>query len=225
MIRSFIINNYLTREFLKIVISMSVVFFCLGFIINLFEEINFFKDFDVGINIPMILSLLFVPSLFYNMFPFVILLSGIWFFLKIKKTDEIIAMRVSGMSNFSVIIVPSILSIMLGIFFVTAINPITSLLVKKYESIKTNYEIDEWEYLATVNINGIWIKEKNLGQYNIIRSSKLDGQNLIDLTIYQFDNDNNFLKRIEAESADISSLIWKLKDSSVMDSDGKIILK
>ena len=52
----------------------------------------------------MILNVLFVPSILYNMFPFVTLLSGIWFFLKIKKTDEITAMKVSGMSNFSVII-------------------------------------------------------------------------------------------------------------------------
>ena len=117
MIRSFIINKYLAIEFLKVVINMSFFFFCLGFIINLFEEINLFKDFDVGINIPIILSLLFVPSLLYKMFPFVILLSGIWFFLRIKKTDEVVAMKVSGMSNFSIIMIPSLISIILGIFF------------------------------------------------------------------------------------------------------------
>ena len=75
-----------------------------------------------------------IPSLLNYFFPFVILLSGIWFFLKIKKTDELTSMNVSGMSNLSVIIVPSFLSIILGIFFVTALNPITSLLVKKYET-------------------------------------------------------------------------------------------
>ena len=80
MIRSFIINGYLTREFLKVIFNMSLAFLCVGLILNLFEEINFFKDFDVGIKLPIILSFLFVPSLFYNMFPFVILFSGIWFF-------------------------------------------------------------------------------------------------------------------------------------------------
>ena len=52
MIRSLIINKYLSKEFLKIVMNMSFVFFCLGFIINLFEEINFFKDYDVTIKVP-----------------------------------------------------------------------------------------------------------------------------------------------------------------------------
>ena len=126
MIRSFIINNYLAREFSKVIINMSLAFFCLGFIVNLFEEINFFKDLAVGINIPIMLSALFVPSMIYNMYPFIILMSGIWFFLRIKKTDEIIAMKVSGMSNFSIIMVPSFVSIILGVLFVMLVNPITS---------------------------------------------------------------------------------------------------
>ena len=222
MIRSFVINNYLAREFLKITINMSLVFFALGFIVNLFEEINFFKDFDVGIEVPIMLSALYVPNLLYNALPFVILLSGIWFFQKIKKTDEIIAMKVSGMSNFSVIMVPSIISIILGVFVVTSINPITSVLVKKYETIRGSYE-KEQNYLAAITVNGIWIKEKNFGKNYIIRSQNLDNQSLINLTIYEFDYNNNFLKRIEAKSADISSLNWKLNDAKVIDKDGKIV--
>ena len=222
MIRSFVINNYLAMEFLKIILNMIIVFFCLGFLINLFEEINFFKDFDVGIEVPIILSALYVPNLLYNALPFVILLSGIWFFQKIKKTDEVIAMKVSGMSNFSVIMVPSIISVILGVFVVTSINPITSALVKKYETIRGSYE-KEQNYLAAITVNGIWIKEKNFGKNYIIRSQNLDNQSLINLTIYEFDYNNNFLKRIEAKSADISSLNWKLNDAKVIDKDGKIV--
>ena len=219
MIRSFLINKYLAKEFIKIVINTSIIFFCLGFIMNIFEEINFFKDFNVVITTPIILSLLFVPSLLNYFFPFVILLSGIWFFLKIKKTDELTSMNVSGMSNLSVIIIPSILSIILGIFFVTALNPITSLLVKKYETVKGNYE-KEQDYLATVTVNGIWIKERGLKANYMIRASHLEKENLMGVTIYEFDKDNNFTRRIEADSANITSLKWVLKNITVINSDG-----
>ena len=136
MHRFFIINKYLALQFFKVIVNVILIFSSLAFIMNLFEEINFFKDINVGILIPILLTSLAIPSLLYNMFPFIILLSGIWFFLKIKKTDEIIAMKISGMSNFSIIVMPCILSIVLGIFFITSINPITSVLVKKYELIK-----------------------------------------------------------------------------------------
>ena len=222
MIRNFIVNKYLAKEFFKIVINTSLIFFCLGFVLNLFEEINFFKDLEVGINIPIILSTLFVPSLLYNMFPFVILISGIWFFLRIKKTDEIIALKVSGISNFSIIIIPSIVSIILGILIITAFNPITSILVKKYEIIKGSYEKDQ-EYLAAITVNGIWIREKNINKNNIIRSSNLNNENLIRVTIYEFDKENNFIKRIEAKSADISSFNWILKEVTIIDADGNYL--
>ncbi len=122
MVRTFIINKYLAKEFSKVVINVLLIFFCLGFIMNLFEEINFFKDINIGIYLPVLLSIIFIPSMMYNMLPFIILLSGIWFFLKIKRSDEVTAMKVSGMSNFSIIIVPCVLSIILGVFFITTIN-------------------------------------------------------------------------------------------------------
>ena len=222
MIRSFVINKYLSKEFIKIIITTILIFCCLGFIMNLYEEINYFKDLEVKIYLPILLSSLIVPSLLYNMLPFIVLISGIWFFLKIKKSEEITAMKISGMSNFSVIIVPGVIAIALGIFFVTSINPITSVSVKKYEIIKGSYDRDK-DYLAAITKNGIWIKEKNYNKNNIIRSSHLKNQNLIAVTIYMFDKNDNFTKRIEAESADITSLNWMLKNVKIIDSSGKIL--
>ena len=221
MIKSFLINKYLGREFIKIVISTSIIFFALGFIMNLFEEINFFKDLDVSFVTPIALSLLFTPSLLHNFFPFIILLSGIWFFLKIKKNDELTAINISGISNLSIITIPGILSIILGILFMAAINPVTSVLVKKYEIIKGSYELDQ-EYLAAITENGIWIKEKNLQKNNIVRAAYLDNESLMELTIYEFDKDNDFVRRVEAESANIKSLKWSLKNVTIINSEGII---
>jgi len=218
MFKSFVINKYLAKEFLKVTANMSLGFFCLGFILNLFEEINFFKDFNVGVSVPILLTTFFVPSLLYNMFPFVILVSGIWFFLKIKKNDEIIGMKISGMSNFSVIIVPGVVVIFLGIFIITSVNPVISMLVTKYETIKGSYEKDQ-DYLAAITVNGIWIKEKN----NIIRASKLNNEKLMNVTIYEFDNENNFVKRLDSKYADISSTVWTLKNTKIIDKEGIIL--
>ena len=221
MHRFFIINKYLAHQFFKVIINMILIFFSLAFIMNLFEEINFFKDIDIGIYMPILLSLLVVPNLLYNMFPFIILLSGIWFFLKIKKSDEVTAMKISGMANFSIIVIPCLISIMLGIIFITSVSPITSILVKKYEMIKGSYERDK-SYLAAITENGIWIKEKKLEKNIIIRSSNLENESLKNVTIYEFDENHNFIQRIEAMSANISSLKWSLENVKIINADGKI---
>ena len=222
MIKTHTINKYLAKELIKIIFNISLIFFCLGIIMNLFEEINLFKDIDIGISLPMTLSLLYVPSLLYNMFPFIIFLSGIWFFLKIKKTYEATAFNIYGMSNFSIVLIPGILTIILGIFFITSINPITSLLVKKYETIKGGYERDK-DYLAAITENGIWIKEKKLETNNIIRAASLKKKDFIDVTIYEFDKNNNFLRRIEAKSANINTKKWSLKNVKIINNDGMIL--
>ena len=218
MIRSFVINKYLSSEFLKITIIITLIFFSLGFILNLFEEINFFKDYDVGIDVPIFMSALFVPNFIYNIFPFIILVSGLWFFLKIKKSDEIIAIKAAGVSNASVISVPCILSFILGIFFVTSITPITSELLKKYESLKNSYE-KEQESLASVTVNGIWIKEKNF----MIQALSLSDNTLNDVSIYIFDDEYNFIKKIESEEVDISTTNWLLRDAKITDQEGSSI--
>ena len=224
MFRTFIINKYLSKEFIKVIITISMIFFALGIIMNIFEEINFFKDINVGPYLPIILSLLYVPSLLYNMFPFVIFLSGIWFFLKIRKTDEVTAINISGMSKFSIILNTSFVAIFVGIFFITCVNPVTSILIKKYENIKGSYERDK-NYLAAITKNGIWIKERNFEINNFIRSSALKDNELIDVSIYEFDEDENFIRRIEAKSADISSQKWLLTNVRIIDADGKTVSK
>ena len=222
MFRSVIINKYLALEFSKVVFNTTLIFFCLGFMLDLFEEINFFKDKNVGFYLPILLSMLFVPSLLYNMFPFIILLSGIYFFLKIRKTDEVTAINVSGKSNFSIIFIPSLVSIILGIFFITSINPLTSVLIKKYENIKGSYERDK-DHLAAITKNGIWIKEIDVNSNIIIRSSNLENKKLMNLTIYEFDKNNDFIKRIEAKSANINTFTWLLNDVTIINSEGKIL--
>ena len=52
------------------------------------------------------------------------------------------------------------------------------------------------------------LKKKIWNKNNIIRSSNLNNENLITVTIYEFDKENNFVKRIEAKSANISSFKW-----------------
>ena len=195
MLKSLLINKYVSKDFLKIIFTMVIAFFSLATIMNLFEEINFFKDLEIGILIPIFMSILIVPNFIFNLFPFIILLSAVWLFLKLTRTDEIIAMKTSGISNISIIIIPCMVVFFLGIFFVAGINPVTSALVEKYENIKGSYNKDK-EYLAAITSNGIWIKEKRNNIVNIIRSSKLEEDHLMNVSIYRFTEDHILVSRI-----------------------------
>ena len=50
-----IILNYLLKKFLKTIFIFVFVFYCFGIILNLFEEVEFFKNLNVSITLPLIL--------------------------------------------------------------------------------------------------------------------------------------------------------------------------
>ena len=96
---SFVINKYLVGEFLKTFLNVILIFCCLGLILNLFEEINYFKNYDVGIVLPITLSLMIIPSIVINMLPFILFLSSVWVFIKLKNNRDILSLKTFGVSN------------------------------------------------------------------------------------------------------------------------------
>ena len=80
----FLLNSYLKSFFYVLIIISSLVL-----IINLLTEIEFFKDLNVSIFFTVYLSLLNSPSMVFEIFPFVFLISTQLFFIKLFDNDEI----------------------------------------------------------------------------------------------------------------------------------------
>ena len=103
-----IFKKYFFSEYSKIVLNVTFVFLALGIILNIFEEVNFFKDHAIGFLLPVKLTLLKVPAMIYRLFPFIFLISSIILFLRFVQSEEIIALKVAGVSNFRIIFFSSL---------------------------------------------------------------------------------------------------------------------
>ena len=211
-----IINTYLIKEFLKTFINIVLIFCCLGLIMNLFEEINFFKNYNVGILIPISLSLMVIPSILINLLPFILFLSSMVVFIKLKDNKDIIALKTFGFSNMNFLILFSLSSIFISIVILFVLNPLTSATVKYYEDFKGRYDLDK-SHLASINSNGIWIREKDGYNINIIKSERLEGDQLINVSIYKFDESYVLSSRIDAKEANISENPWILQNGRKID--------
>ena len=58
-----IILKYLIKNFLKTFMVIALVFYCFGILLNLFEEIEFFKNIKVSMLTPLMLTSMIIPSL------------------------------------------------------------------------------------------------------------------------------------------------------------------
>ena len=127
-----------------------LVFYCFGLILNLFEEIEFFKNIEVSIFTPLMLTSIFIPSMVIKYSPFIIFLSSMWFMLKIRNNKDLLTLKVFGYSNFKIFLILAITSFVLGWIILIVANPITSSMSKFYEKTKSNYSRDI-DHLVTFN--------------------------------------------------------------------------
>ena len=207
-------QNYISKQFLLTFMKTVFIFVTLAFILNIFEEINFFKDLDVSMGIPIFLTLLNIPSIIFEIFPFIFLITTQFFFIKLIEQNENISFKNFGLSNTKIINLLAVLSFSVGMIIVTIFYNLSSNLKHSYLNIKNSYAKDN-KYLAVITENGIWIKDAKNGITSIINAEDLKGNFLNNVDIVQFDEDFNFIQNVSAKKINIKDKNWKSKSALI----------
>jgi lipopolysaccharide export system permease protein len=211
-----VLLKYLLNNYLKTLFKVFLFFYSFGIIINLFEEIEFFKNLDVSILIPLLLTILYIPGLIIDLLPFIIFVSSMKFLVDMRNNKDLLTFKVFGYSNFKIFIILAATSFLLGWLILFFINPVTSAMAKYYEQTKSDYSKDI-NHLVTFNNNGLWIKENLDRGYRIVTASKYGGKNLSDITIFNFNKNFELINKINSKSANIEKNEWLLKDVSILE--------
>ncbi len=201
--------NYLLKNFLKTFLMFVLITYSFGMILNLFEEIEFFKNINVSILKPLMLTSIFVPSMVIKLLPFIIFISSMWFMIKIRNNKDLLTLKVYGYSNIKIFFILALTSFILGWLILIVVNPITSSMVKYYEKTKSQYARDI-DHLVTFNNNGLWIKENLESGDRVITALKTEKLKLYDVTIFHFNDSYNLKEKIFADEVNIESNEWKL---------------
>tara|TARA_Y100001935_G_scaffold246599_1_gene241441 strand:+ start:22 stop:1104 length:1083 start_codon:yes stop_codon:yes gene_type:complete len=213
-------KQYLLKKFLKKIFLVSGIFFILILIINLIEEANFLKGSDANFVTPVILSSLNAPSLLYEMFPFIFLISTQFFFVDIFENREIFTLRQFGMDNFNLLRFLTSVSFILGFLVIILFYNFSSILKNKYLQIKNDFAQDK-KYLAVITKNGLWIKDVQKDGIIIINAEKIENEYLIGSSITQFDKNFQITKNIIANKVNILKKDWVLFDAIITELDNR----
>ena len=73
-------ESYLTKLFLKNILIIVVIFVFLSFFLNIFEEIKYFENKENNLYYPILLTILNIPSIVFEILPFIFLLGVMFFF-------------------------------------------------------------------------------------------------------------------------------------------------
>ena len=205
-------QKYIINNFLVTTIKFTFIFFALVFVLTIFEEISFFKDSEISFFVPFFLTLLNVPSVLYEIFPFIFLISTQFFFIKLSDRHELVAFKNFGLSNTKVLKLISFTTLLIGILVITVFYNISANMKNLYLEIKNEYTKDN-KYLAAITENGLWIKDEINENINIVNAEKIDENKLINVDILQFDKNFSLLQIIYANEVDITNNNWHINNA------------
>ena len=214
-------QSYIIKLFIKNLIIITGIFVILSFFLNVLEEVKFFEKFDINIYYPIFLTFLNIPSITFELFPFIFLISTQFFFIKLYENEELITLKKFGITNLKILKIILIASLMSGIFISTIFYSFSSHLKHSYLSLKNKYT-DDNKYLAVVNENGLWLKDEINNKINIINANIFEKNILGDITISQLDKDFNLTKTFIVEKANIEKNTWKLENVNIFAIDGTV---
>jgi lipopolysaccharide export system permease protein len=199
--------KFLLKLFFNSILYVLFIMSCLIIILNVLSEIEFFKIYEVASFFPIYLALLNTPSLIFEMFPFIFLISTQVFFVSLFNNNEIQIFKYSGLKNTSILMIISSFALIIGIFIITIFYNSSSNLKNFYIKIKSNYTTEE-NHLAVITKNGLWIKNTINDKITIVNASKIDNNFLLDVFITEFDKNYNVERNIKSEKVDTSSKEW-----------------
>ena len=211
---------FLIKKYLQSLIYISSIIFSFIFILNLLTEIEFFREMDVETYFPVYLSLLNSPSLLFEMFPFIFLISTQVYFIYLMKNDQVQIFKYSGLKNSKILIVLVLTSFATGLILISLFYNLSSNLKNIYLELKNNYTSDD-KYLAVITNNGLWIKDSIDGKINIINASKIDNKFLIEASITELDSKFNVKRHMETEKIDISNNNWLIFNPKIFSTNEK----
>ena len=200
-------KKYLINKFIKKILIVTLIFFILLSIINILEEVSFLKNSNAKMYTSIILTLLNAPSILYQIFPFIFLISTQLFFIEIYQSKEFETLKTFNFTNFDLLKLISITTIFVGLFIVIIFYNFSSILKNEYLKIKNNFSTDD-KYLAVITKNGLWIKDNLLNETIIVNSEKIDGNYLVNSSITKFDNNFRIYENIISNRIDISEKNW-----------------
>ena len=183
------------------------IFFIIIFILNILEQIEFFKNMNLSFFYLIFLSFLNTPSIIFEILPFIFLISTQVFFIYFIDKNELAIFKYNGLDNIKIIKILSFYSFILGLILIIFFYNISSVLKNSFLSIKNNYTNDD-KYLAVITENGLWIKDEINKNINLINATKVDNEFLLDVSITQFNRDFEILRIIKSDKVNISTNNW-----------------
>lgn len=216
-----LINLYIAKNFLIKFLQVVLGFSLMIFFVNFLDAIDKSREAEVPFYAIISMAFLQIPNFLNDIVPSLVLIAAIITFFLLSSKSEITIIRMSGFSLWQILRPIAISAMLIGIFWVTIFGPVSIKMVEKFNTLEGKYILNELREVVAPR-NGIWLKQANKEDSDeelIIQAKKVYKENLElnKVTIWFFDRDNQFYKKIDADKMLLKDNYWLLSDVIIND--------
>jgi len=204
----YIVRLYLTAFFKVLAIIVLLILLFDGI-----ENLRRFSGRTDDLSEILIYTIFKLPTVLSKVLPLTVLISSLILFLGLARSSELVVSRASGVSALRLLQVPVIVSLLLGVFVLVAVNPIVASTTKRVEAMKDKLlSIDSG--LASISSEGVWLRQADETNQIVIQARRADseGTSLYGVTFHVFNQNNQLKERIVADQAELGPGFWRVSN-------------
>ena len=204
------LNFYLFKKYLM---NFLMLIFGLLALIYMFDTVELLRrasdSGDVKISQVFILAFYKLPDVGQQLFTFAVLFSAILTFWQLAKRHELVILRSAGLSVWQFIFPILLAAFLIGIVKITIVNPVSVLLLSRYNILESQY-LDKQANPINISDQGLWLRQDYDDGSAILHagSIKFPEWLLKNITVFILDEDDGFLKRVDAKEARLFNAQW-----------------
>ena len=218
---SWTLYRYLAIQFLLGVTVVYSLFLAMAFSIDVVDLLNRTAGHSVSTSVAIGMAVLQLPDLGQKMLPFAILLGGVFTFVRLSRSRELVATRAAGVSAWDFLLPPLTVAVLIGVASVTLFTPISARMFSEFAGLEARYVKGEESQLS-VSINGLWLRQGDVHQQSVIHALRVaqQGEHLEDVLVLLYGAGDKFQGRIDAKSAQLGDHAWTLNNAWVSGTGG-----
>ncbi|MEL7027909.1 MAG: LPS export ABC transporter permease LptG [Pseudomonadota bacterium] len=197
--------RYLVARVAGSAIGVLCALMVLVFLVDLVELLRSLGN-RPGVEMSDILLMAFMraPKLAEQLMPFVFLFGCMWAMANLNRRSELVVMRAAGLSAWRIMEPALAVAVAAGLVLVLVINPLGADLMDRAERLRASSSGDT-ESLVSLTAGGLWLRQSDGQRTATIHAARVEekGEFLEDITVFLYDQNEAFQRRIDAETGQL----------------------
>jgi lipopolysaccharide export system permease protein len=203
-----ILNKYLLKEIVSNVLMVMLALIAMFSFFDLIQELDALGKGSYGLGKILLFVLLSAPGHVYDVMPVAVLVGCMYSLGQFARYSELVVLRVSGLSIFNI----AVLLLKIGAIFTIITFLIGELVTPFSEKTAQRMRIKATDSVVAQEFrSGLWVKD---GNSFINVEEVLPDATLLNIHIFDFDNNAKLISTRNAKVGEFKHRSWKLKEVS-----------